>query len=117
MYEEKNKRHLGAKYEEIAALHIQQQGLTIRDKNYRCRQGEIDLIAQDGICLIFIEVKYRKNSRMGLPAQAVDRRKQQKIRKVAEYYLYERGYGDRIPCRFDVIGILGNEISWIQNAF
>lgn len=112
----KNKRITGSQYEALAARYLNEQGLEVLEQNYRSRQGEIDLIARDGEYLVFIEVKYRKNDSLGFPEEAVAPRKQQRIARTAGYYLYRQGYGD-IPCRFDVIAILGNRIRWIKHAF
>lgn len=112
-----NKRDTGRRYEQAAARYLEQQGLRILERNYRCRQGEIDLIAQDGRVLVFVEVKYRKTAAKGEPAEAVTPLKQQRIRSVASYYLYSRRHGEDAPCRFDIIGILGEELRWIRDAF
>lgn len=112
-----NKRTLGGEYERLAAEYLTKQGLEILDRNYRCRQGEIDLIARDGSYLVFVEVKYRSGSGMGDPAEAVGFYKQQHIRAAARYYLYQNRYGEDVPCRFDVVGILDGEIRWIRDAF
>lgn len=84
--------------------------------NYRNRMGEIDIIAKDKNALVFVEVKSRATLLYGRPCEAVDFRKQQKIRKVAELYLVttKNYYAD---VRFDVIEILGEEINHIENAF
>jgi len=113
---EENKRKIGRRYEAMAAQYLKEQGLDVLELNFRSRQGEIDLIAKDGDYLVFVEVKYRRNDRLGFPEEAVDYRKQQKITQTAGYYLCRQGYGD-IPCRFDVIAIIGNRIRWIKHAF
>ena len=112
-----NKRTIGAGYETIAADYLQKAGYTILDRNFRCRTGEIDLIARDGEYLVFIEVKYRKNKRNGNPLEAVHERKQSVIGQVAGYYLLLHPRYRQMPCRFDVVGIQGNEITLIQDAF
>ena len=111
-----NRRKTGQEYENVAAEYLRAQNYQILEKNYRIRSGEIDLIARDGAYLVFVEVKYRKNASSGDPLEAVDFRKQKKIIQVARYYLYEKRYID-IPCRFDVIGICGDSICHIKNAF
>ncbi|EOS41052.1 hypothetical protein C808_00217 [Lachnospiraceae bacterium M18-1] len=113
---ERNKRKTGAAYEQAAGYYLEQQGYVILQYNYRCRIGEIDLIAQDGDCLVFCEVKYRKNGSRGNPLEAVDAKKQYRISRCAQYYLMEKRLGD-IPCRYDVIGIEGSRITLIKNAF
>lgn len=111
-----NNRKTGFEYEKTACDYLEKQGYEILRRNYRCALGEIDIIAQNGECLVFCEVKYRKNDRMGNPLEAVDARKQQKIRSVALWYMKEQGIYD-VPIRFDVIGILGQEITIVKNAF
>lgn len=111
-----SKRQIGSNYEQASGYYLEQQGYKILEYNYRCRMGEIDLIAQDGEYLVFCEVKYRKTYGSGSPLEAVDVRKQRVIRKVAEHYLMMHRINE-IPCRFDVIGIEGSRISLIKNAF
>ena len=112
-----NKRATGAEYEKLASDFLKQQGYQILVHNYRCRSGEIDMIAKDGAYLVFVEVKYRSNTKTGEPLEAVDVRKQRVISKVAAYYCYSHGYGETTPCRFDVVSICGEEYRLIQNAF
>lgn len=112
-----NKREIGSRYEAMAAAYLEARGYEILERNYRDRFGEIDLIARDGKCLVFLEVKYRKDLKKGDPLEAVDYRKQQRIRNTARRYLYCRHSGQEPPCRFDVVAILGREIRLIQDAF
>lgn len=112
-----NRRALGRKYEEKAAAFLTQHGFQILEQNYRDRYGEIDIIARDGRYLVFIEVKYRSSLAKGYPQEAVSRKKQEKIRHTARYYLYSRHFPEDTPCRFDVVSVLGNEIHFIKNAF
>ncbi|MCI9180233.1 MAG: YraN family protein [Lachnospiraceae bacterium] len=112
-----DKRELGRRYELFAADYLKKQGYRIVELNFCCRQGEVDIIARDKDVLVFIEVKYRKNLHSGAPAEAVDAKKQQKIRSAARYYLYRKRYGEDVPCRFDVVGIVGEKISLIRDAF
>lgn len=86
------------------------------ERNFRCRTGEIDIIARDGDYLVFTEVKYRRTGESGWASAAVDWHKQQRISRAAQFYLIRHGYAD-IPCRFDVVAIDGNRIQWIRNAF
>lgn len=101
----------------MAAEFLKKKGLRIMERNFRCRNGEIDLIARDGRYLVFIEVKYRKDRRSGSSFAAVGKQKQRTILKVELFYLIRNGFQDDIPCRFDVVGIDGEEIRWIKNAF
>ena len=102
-----NNRQTGARYEQAAGAYLESLGYRILEYNYRCRQGEIDIIAKDGEYLVFCEVKYRTDLSNGLPEEAVDVRKQRVISKCALYYITVHGLSD-VPCRFDVVGILGN---------
>ena len=112
---EKNRRAVGREKEELAAQYLENKGCRILEKNYRNRWGEIDLILEDGGFLVFAEVKYRSSVKNGLPEEAVDYRKQQRIRNCARRYL--AGKTIDTPCRFDVIGILGEKIRWSKDAF
>lgn len=112
-----NRREIGAYYEQKAADYLESEGYVIREKNYRCHVGEIDIIAQDGRYLVFVEVKYRKDKRQGGAFMAVDGRKQHRISRVAAYYLMENHRMDDCPCRFDVIAVDGEDIKLLKNAF
>lgn len=112
-----NKRETGTRKEQLAAEYLTRQGVRVLDRNFRCRQGEIDLVGRDGRYLVFFEVKYRRNECKGAPAEAVGYAKQQKIRYTAQMYLYRHRYPEDMPCRFDVVSILGDQISWIRDAF
>ena len=105
----------GGKGEYSAIKYLENNKYKIVETNYKNKVGEIDIIARQKDCLVFIEVKARQTKQYGLPSEAVDARKQRKIRLVAEGYLIKC---KEIPqCRFDVIEILGDEINHIQNAF
>ena len=110
-----NKREVGNKGEAIAASFLENNGIIILERNYRNRFGEIDIIAIEGNVLLFIEVKYRKDESFGYPLESVGYFKQQKIRKLARYYLNEKHYFMH-SIRFDCIGIMGEKIDWIKGA-
>ncbi len=95
-----------------------EQGLTVLERNYRTRVGEIDLIAKspDGV-IVFAEVKYRRSDRYGLPEEAVGIKKQETIRRTAMWYLRERKMSPETAMRFDVIAMDSNEIRWYRDAF
>ena len=112
-----NRRAIGTEYETLACEYLTRHGYQILCRNFRCRQGEIDIIARDRDYLVFIEVKYRRDEHEGDPAEAVDARKQQRIRKAALSYLYENQLSMDTACRFDVVAILGQTIRLIRNAF
>ena len=108
----------GQKYEEQAALYLLSLGYEILERNYRFHRNEIDIIARDGSYIVFTEVKYRSRTNLGFGFDAVDARKQQRIRKVAGSYLIKQGLGlYSTPCRFDVISIDGTELKHFINAF
>lgn len=109
-----NKRKTGTAYEEKAAVYLKEKGYRLLEKNYRCPLGEIDLIAEENGYLVFIEVKYRKTSRLGTGEEAVNGKKQRRILGAARWYLMEHGM---CRCRFDVVAINGTEITLIRNAF
>ena len=110
-------RSLGKKGEEDAAQHLKKEGYKILEMNYRWGKGEIDIICQKKKLIIFVEVKTRESLRFGDPVEAVDRRKQKQILKIAERYLVlEKLYG-KIDCRFDVITIKNQKIEHIEDAF
>ena len=111
-----NTHELGRGQEQRVADWMRQQGFYIVEQNFRCKFGEIDLIARDGTCLVFVEVKYRTTDRYGSPLESVNVRKQQTIRKVAEVYLLTRKQTD-CEVRFDVVGICGDDIRHIKDAF
>lgn len=110
-------RELGSRYESIAASYLEEYGYQIIERNYRSKRGEIDLIALDGRTLVFIEVKYRSELKKGSPLEAVDWKKQRQICRTAQVYMMERQVSQERACRFDVVGILGEEITLMQNAF
>ncbi len=112
-----NHRIVGGHYEEEAAAFLKKSGYDILEQNYRDRQGEIDLIAKDGAYLVFVEVKYRRTVRKGYPEEAVGIRKQDKIRHTAKYYLYQHGYPEDTPCRFDVVSITDGDLRVLKDAF
>ena len=113
-----NKRQVGTEKENLAAEYLKKKGYFIIEKNYRVRQGEIDLIARDGMCIVFVEVKYRTNGRSGDALEAVTGAKIRQISKMALFYLNQKKISiDNTSIRFDVIGINGDMVTHIENAF
>ena len=106
--------------EELAAAYLAEAGYRILERNYRCLFGEIDIVAQEGETLVFVEVKSRSSGAYGDPQLAVGRRKQQKISRISVHYLAERRLCHR-PARFDVVAVklfpAGHRIELIRNAF
>jgi putative endonuclease len=96
---------LGKQGEDLAARHLQERGYSILTRNYRTPVGEIDLIAGDDRHLLFIEVKTRRGTAFGVPAEAVGVRKQRQIIRAAQWYLGSCRHPQLQP-RFDVIAVL-----------
>ena len=112
----------GRMAEDLALRYLQKHGLTLLQRNYRSRFGEIDLIMQEKNTIIFIEVRSRKNSAFLHPAETVDRTKRNKIRKTSQVYMQQTSAGNRFNWRFDVITLIGSEargmkIEWFKAAF
>lgn len=112
---------IGQAIENLACKYLQEQGLKLLERNYRCRLGEIDLVMQENKVLIFVEVRFRKNLYFGSAAESVTSSKQHKLVKTAKYYLQQKKLTDSTACRFDVLGITNSpqspQIEWIKNAF
>ena len=95
---------VGREGEAEAAKLLRRSGYRVLARNYRCRHGEIDIVAFEGGEYVFVEVKTRRTDGMGSALDAVTPAKQRRIARVAEQYLAERGIEDR-PCRFDVVAM------------
>lgn len=106
----------GDKGEIIAQNYLKKKKYRILETNFHSNTGEIDIIAQFKEQIVFVEVKTREGNFFGRPAEAVDEKKQYKIRKVAEAYIKANRLFD-YPCRFDVVEVLDGEINHIENAF
>ena len=91
--------------EDVAARHLVDAGLKIVERNWRCAEGEIDIIAVDRGALVFVEVKTRSSDRCGVPAEAVTRRKADRLRRLALLWLREHPAGG-VDVRFDVVSVL-----------
>lgn len=113
-----NKRQLGSFKEEEAAKYLYDKGYAIIKMNFRTRSSEIDIIAKDKNTYVFVEVKFRKDESCGDPLEAVTPAKQRRIRMAALYFLEDMNLiPDYTDIRFDVIGITGDKIEHIENAF
>jgi len=117
------RKELGQKGEETAALYLRRKGYKIIEQNYRySRLGEIDLIAQEGKDLVFVEVKTRSSLSFAEPEEAVNYQKQKRIIKLAQGYLLNQKL-DQVSCRFDVVSIIIDQggkiksIKLIRDAF
>lgn len=100
-----DRQQLGQAGEDAAAQHLVRQGMQVIARNWRCRYGEIDIIARDGSVLVFCEVKTRRGTRFGVPLAAITPRKVARIRRLAALWLVETG-GHRGPVRLDALGLL-----------
>ncbi len=128
----KQRQELGKLGEEQAASYLRERGYRLLARNYRCRLGEIDIVAADGDILVFVEVRCRTSGRFGLPQESVQRRKQVRLRRAAQCYLRDAVFAVRANpsgpaftgrMRFDVLALLFNRdhklerIEHIKNAF
>lgn len=110
--------HIGSEIESAACKWLEQQGLAIVERNYRCKLGEIDIVAREGDTIIFIEVRKRSHPGFGDGFSSVDYRKQQKLLRTARRYLQERKYFDQYPCRFDIVSARSaTQLEWLRDAF
>ncbi len=119
----KNPGAIGRLGENLAKKHLRQQGITIIAENYHTRYGEIDLIAQEGETLLFIEVRVRNNPRYGSALESITPQKQARILKSVAHYLQHHNIGVEQNMRIDVIGIEATPdgadftLEWVKNAF
>lgn len=117
----KNTRDKGREGEEIAAAYLESKGYTILEKNYFFERAEVDMVAYDESAIVFVEVKMRKDTTFGEPAEFVTEKKKELIYKASEAWLYERKM-DGSPIRYDVVAIVKNEdeapdIQHFEHAF
>lgn len=117
----KQPHQLGRLAEQTAERYLARHGLRLVRRNFRGKQGEIDLIMDDGKVLVFIEVRHRRNSRFGSAVESINPRKQARLIKTAELYISATGGASKRQCRFDTIDFDGeitdNNLRWIKNAF
>lgn len=111
---------LGQAAEELACTYLQHSGLTLLQRNYRCRRGELDLVMRQDDTIVFVEVRYRSPSAFANGLASVDRHKQARLLAAAQHYLQQHPDAARRPCRFDVVAITPergeNHVEWIINA-
>lgn len=108
---------IGQQAEQRACAFLENKGLKLLARNYRCTFGEIDLIMRDDEVVVFVEVRKRSDSYFASAIESVDLTKQRKLIKTATHYLQKQHWFDKVPCRFDIIGITQDQIEWIQDAF
>ncbi|MED4599557.1 YraN family protein [Paenibacillus validus] len=118
-----NRKQRGAKSEAEAAAYLNREGWTIVARNWRCRTGELDIVAEEKGTLVIVEVRSRNlNETYGTPSESVNGRKQRQIRETAEVYLHRYRVYDR-QVRFDVVAIRMDrednviQLEHIRNAF
>lgn len=115
------RKQMGNTSEELALDYLTEQGFRLVQRNFTCKTGEIDLIVQKDDLVVFVEVRSRTGIQYGNPSETVNRKKQDKIRKTAKYYLYCNPYLEKYYCRFDVISIVWFDgkasVEWIPDAF
>ena len=107
----------GARGEALAAAYLEAREYIVLERNYRCRSGEIDLIAQRGNRLVFVEVKTRKNALHGEPREYVTAAKQRRLHSAAMYYLMCHPEAENLLLRFDVAEIIGDNLRYTEDAF
>ena len=111
-----NNREEGVKGEQLACEFLVSKGYKILQRNFLCKLGEIDIIAKQGVTLVFVEVKSRNSGKFGVGYDAITKTKMRKIVNAARYYISMRGLYNT-PARFDVVGVLRDKCEIIENAF
>jgi putative endonuclease len=109
------KREIGIMAENKAIHYLAEQGYQLLSRNLRYGRAEIDLIVKKANCLVFVEVKFRKNAAFGFPEQMLSPQQEARIKDAAESYMIENNWQG--PIRFDIIAILGKEIQHFEDAF
>ncbi|CAN5213067.1 YraN family protein [soil metagenome] len=109
-----SKQITGNAGEDEALAHLVQKGLSLIERNFRCKGGEIDLVMREGVTLVFVEVRKRADMRHGGAAASVTIAKQRRLIIAANTYLTR--YKAPPACRFDVVAIDGDQLSWLKNA-
>lgn len=116
------KQLLGNRAEQTSEKLLMNAGMRLLARNYRCKQGELDLVMRDADTVVFVEVRYRRQNRWGSAAETVDWRKQKRLIAAAHHYLLTHPHLADQPCRFDVVAAEGNladpaSYRWIREAF
>lgn len=110
----------GMHAERLAAQFLVERGVQVLCSNYRCKFGEIDLVAREAEALCFVEVRFRRRSRFGYAIETVGTVKRRRLIKTAEHFLAYRWSGRPTACRFDVVTVEGTEppiVEWWRGAF
>ncbi|MDP8976836.1 MAG: YraN family protein [Actinomycetota bacterium] len=111
------RRRLGARGEEAVASWYEARGYEVLTRNWRCREGELDLVVRDGRKFVFCEVKTRTTDAFGAPVEAVTRNKQMRVRRLAARWLEDEAPVRPREIRFDVASVLGGTIEVVEGAF
>ncbi|PID54831.1 MAG: YraN family protein [Gammaproteobacteria bacterium] len=112
----------GDRAEQAAANYLKRQGLSIIERNYRCKGGELDIIARDQQTLVFVEVRLRNNIDFGSALASIGPHKRARLIHTAGFYLQNNPKWRNSPCRFDVIALQTRQLGlakcqWLKNAF
>ena len=110
-----NKREIGKEKERLAGEFLKEQGYHILQYNFYGKSG--DIVAREAGYLVFVEVKYRRNSKNGMPEEAVNYRKMLHLTRTAQYYMTCKGLGEDTPCRFDVVTVMDGRCTLYRDAF
>ena len=110
------RRALGISGEDAAAAWYEAQGYQLVARNWRCRDGELDLIVRHGRLVVFCEVKARTTDAFGAPVEAVTREKQMRLRRLAARWIDDGDFRP-IEIRFDVASVMGGEVEVLEGAF
>jgi len=111
------RRALGQRGEDAVAAWYESQGYEIVVRNWRCREGELDLVVRDGRTFVFCEVKTRTTDAFGAPVEAITRTKQMRLRRLAAKWLEDDAPLRPTDIRFDVASVLAGEIEVLEGAF
>lgn len=111
-----NRREIGSFYENLCIEYLKKDDFEILEHNYRCKLGEIDIIARKDGIIRFIEVKYRKNNFFGYAINAVDKKKQNKIMRAAMWYLQQKNMDDS-QCSFDIMTVENDKVEYYFNCY
>ncbi|MBS3964039.1 MAG: YraN family protein [Methylomonas sp.] len=112
-------KHLqtGDAAEQRALAHLEHQGLSLVERNFRCKLGELDLVMRDGEALVIVEVRFRKSEHFGGALASVTPQKQARIVAATQHYVIIKRL-NALAVRFDVVALAGDgQIQWIKNAF
>lgn len=114
--------HAGQQAEAWAERHLCEHGLTVIARNWRCREGELDLVMLDSDTVVFAEVRYRAHPQWGGALGSIDSRKQARVITAAQRFLLHAPAWAEYPCRFDIISLEGRDanapgLTWLKDAF